>query len=262
MRKGTFDKLKTKRCIHCETKFENVSGSIFANHVKWCKKNPNRKKFEKQTKIASSASNLKRYGELKEFDVICHFCKKPLKVTEREFSFPKKERYFCNRSCSARYAVSKVDYKSESFLTALSEGVSDKWKNDPEYSKKCLSTNPRFTSNGERDLRDWFIQSFPNEGWTFGGALKFESIKGIVRDLYSDILKICIEYDGEWHFKDLVGQLESKQLKDQALENWCLKNGYRLIRIKDEIYQENPEKWKNKIRSEVLNGTESIVKFY
>ena len=142
----------------------------------------------------------------------------------------------------------------------LSENTKDLWK-DPIYSKKVMAHNPCFTSKGERELRNWFINTFLEEEWTYGGCLRYNDL-GITRDLYSSKLKVNIEYDGEWHFKDLVGQLESKQLKDQALESWCIENCWRLIRIKDEIYQSDPEGWKNTIRNEVLNGTEQIVKFY
>ena len=37
---------------------------------------------------------------------------------------------------------------------------------------------------------------------------------------------------------------------------------FRLIRIRDELYQENPLYWKRKIRSEIEIGDKSIVKFY
>jgi hypothetical protein len=54
--------------------------------------------------------------------------------------------------------------------------------------------------------------------------------------MWSDKLKICFEYDGVWHFKDIHNQLAKKQLKDALLEQWCLLNNYRLIRVDEDFY--------------------------
>ena len=57
---------------------------------------------EYKDKISTSIK--KRYdiklGELKVFRVSCHCCNDILEVSEREKQFPKKEKYFCNRSCA------------------------------------------------------------------------------------------------------------------------------------------------------------------
>ena len=85
---------------------------------------------------------------------------------------------------------------------------------------------------------------------------------GISRDLYSNITRTCIEYDGVWHFIDIAGQLEDKLAKDQALESWCQQNGYRLIRIEDEVYKEDPAFWRERIAQEVSEGDLPITVFY
>ena len=59
------------------------------------------------------------------------------------------------------------------------------------------------------------------------------------RDLYSKKLKVCIEYDGIWHFKDIHGQLESKRIKDVALKDWCKEHSYKLIRIDEDWFSIN-----------------------
>jgi hypothetical protein len=264
MKKGTFNNKKNRQCKYCLKEFSEITGSEFANHVRWCKLNPNLDmvKEKENSKKAIERSNFLQHGKLCYYAVSCYHCKSFFIVLEREKSHSRKKRYFCSRSCGTSYSASCVDFKSDSFSNAVSSGVKKKWNDDPEYSKKVLSNHQYFTSKGERDIRDWFIKSFPDEEWTFGGALKYESITGIVRDLYSNKLKVCIEYDGIWHFKDIYGQLRSKQIKDTALENWCLENHYRLIRIKEEIYQSDPSFWKEKLHQEVLNGKESIKKFY
>ena len=80
-----------------------------------------------------------------------------------------------------------------------------------------------------------FKEKYQNDNWTSGGGLKYEG-KRISRDMYSNKLKVCFEYDGVWHFKDINGQLEKKQLKDQLLEKWCVENGYRLIRVDENSF--------------------------
>jgi very-short-patch-repair endonuclease len=116
-----------------------------------------------------------------------------------------------------------------------SSAVKELWK-DTEYVHRILANKKSvFTSKGEVEIREYFMSNFPNDGWTFGGCLRQDGI-GIVRDLYSSKLKTCIEYDGIWHFKDIHGQLQRKKYKDSLLEQWCVENNWRLIRIDEDEY--------------------------
>jgi len=269
MKIGTMDNIKDRICQYCQIKFQEISGSKFANHVRWCKQNPNLDiEFEKYSlQIANQISNDKRYGPKQYYIVECQKCLNLFTVYLREKTFLKKKKFFCSRSCcNSRPHTEEDKLKIKNCICkngkTLSENSKDLWL-DSEYSKKVLLHNPRFTSKGELKLRTWFITNFPDEEWTYGGSLKYKEIYGIVRDLYSKKLKISIEYDGEWHFRNLIdNQLESKQLKDKALENWSIDSGWRLIRIRDEIFQKDPNLWIKKIRSEVENPTSNIVKFY
>jgi hypothetical protein len=53
-----------------------------------------------QNKHQNSYRNDKKYGEFKNFKVICEKCGKELEVTEREKLFPQKEKYYCDRKCA------------------------------------------------------------------------------------------------------------------------------------------------------------------
>lgn len=260
--------IKNRECKYCHQKF-NMKGLQFSNHVKYCKLKLNNQEREIYCQTLSKAiksSYDKKFGKIKSFFVNCSRCNSLIEIKEREKQFPKKEKYYCNRTCAnTRKHTEKTKQRIKNSICknglTLSENTTLLWKN-PEYSKSILNHNICFSSKGERELRDWFIKTFPNEEWTYGGHLVYNNL-GISRDLYSKKLKICIEYDGEWHFKNLVNnQLKSKQDKDQALECWCIDNEWKLIRIKDEIYQSNPSLWKEKIRNEILTGKNKIVKFY
>ncbi len=111
-----------------------------------------------------------------------------------------------------------------------------------------------FSSKNERAIIKYFKENFPNDEWTSGGMIIQDGVR-ISRDMYSNKLKVCFEYDGIWHFKDIHDQLESKQHKDQLLEEWCLENDYRLIRV-DELVYEN----ENQIVDLVYNNKEQIIK--
>ena len=92
-----------------------------------------------------------------------------------------------------------------------------------------------FSSKNERLIVEHFKQAFPEDEWTSGGNIKYEGTR-LSRDMFSKKLKVCFEYDGDWHFIDIKGQLKDKQHKDVMLEKWCLENDYRLIRIDEKKF--------------------------
>jgi len=268
MKIGTLNNVKDRICKWCNAEFKNCAGSEFANHVRWCKKNPylDIQAIKMNGRRSAEISNSNTHGVKQYYFVQCNYCFDYFVIERREKTFLKKRKFFCSPTCrNTRIHSEETKNKIRNSICKNGRTLTENsifWWKDSVYVKKVLDHSPCFSSKGERELRDWFISSFPNEEWTYGGPLKYENISGIIRDLYSKKLKINIEYDGIWHFEDIVGQLESKQMKDQALESWCIENNWRLIRIKDEIYRSDKIGWKNKIRNEVINGTEQIVKFY
>lgn len=249
-----------KECPYCH---EIIDGkhSLFANHVRWCKENPNLNIKENNENIKNGCLKGldKRLGKIKQFTVKCHICSRIITVEEREKQFPKKEKYFCNRSCAnTRHHSKETKEKIRKTCTPLTRSL---WK-DPEFIKKQLKNNSGFfTSKGEVAIRRYFQWNYPKYRWIFGGCLRYKGFP-LVRDLYSNILKVCIEYDGIWHFENIQGQLDYKQKQDYALEQWCLKHDFKLIRIKEDLFLENDEYWIQKIENEVFNGISKVVKFY
>ena len=91
-------------CPHCNKEFE-CNGKVFSNHVRWCSENPNRKnlsgeKFRNKLSEALNKANDAKLGIIKDFTVVCSTCGKKFTVQEREKQFPKKDKYFCSRSCA------------------------------------------------------------------------------------------------------------------------------------------------------------------
>ncbi len=224
---------------------------MFSNHVRWCPSNT--KNGDKGPKSISQALK-KKYalinGEIKEFKVICHKCNKKFIIKEPEKKHPIKKRYFCTIFCANSKTWSEETNKKRSISN--SKASKKLWMNE-EYRKKILSNNNSvIVSKGEREVRSYFIENYRNDQWTFGGRLVYKG-ESLIRDLYSNKLKICIEYDGIWHFKEINGQLKRKQLKDHLLNAWCLENGWKIIRVRDELYQNNKNKILDQIVEEVYN---------
>ena len=190
-------------------------------------------------------------------DKQCPKCKKIFTVDCHE-----NERMFCSKHCSnSRKPLASTRAK-------ISEGNRRDWAKNYEIrlrqsiiNSNQANSHKLFSSKGEREIVKYFKENFTEGDWTSGGGVIYKN-SGISRDLYSNNLKTCIEYDGVWHFKDIHGQLKDKQQKDLALESWCKENGWRLIRIKEEIYHQDKEKWLGVLVDEVRNGKEKVVKFY
>lgn len=134
------------------------------------------------------------------------------------------------------------------------------WRTE-EYSKKMLSKTKRWTSKWEDEIKKEFFKEFPNDNWTYGG-LFYTNKQTITCDLYSRKLNVAIEFDGIWHFKDINGQLKHKQEIDKKLEKWCIKNNWKLIRIKNEIYDSDKFYWLDKLKKEAYKPSKEIIKFY
>jgi len=91
-------------------------------------------------------------------------------------------------------------------------------------------------SHGERETAKWLDEhkveyireySFPSLIGINGGQLRF--------DFYISDCNTCIEYDGEFHYEELLGQsygLSYIKEHDKRKNEYCDKHGIRLIRIR------------------------------
>lgn len=238
-------------CEICGEEFENAK--IKANHVRWkhkAKKDCNKKISEK-----AIARYVREYGEYIKKSVACENCGVEFEITER--AKVTKDHYFCSRSCANSRS------HSDETKDLISKSITEAWKTNTNLQNTLRNhiKNRYFSSKNEVLIRETFMKKFTTDEWTFGGSLIFDNLR-LSRDLYSKKLKVCIEYDGIWHFKDIHGQLKDKQAKDKALEEWCIENDYRLIRISEEYFIKDPDANIKKLITECYQGSDQIVKFY
>lgn len=218
-----------KKCEICDINFAN--DKQYANHIRWV-----HKKIE--------------YNRLE-----CNFCKKQIRKENVEKHLdvcmynPKNTKYcllcnkqilsrtgkYCSSSCSAIGNNAKKDYSKvdRSYITEeWRHNISQKIKNN--WATGVYKHTDIHRSKPEIAIVNFIKTNYKQDGWKSGGQLKLSNGDTLSRDLYSDKLRVCFEYDGIWHFENICGQLEKKQLKDKLLEEWCVANNYRLIRV-DEL---------------------------
>jgi very-short-patch-repair endonuclease len=186
--------------------------------------------------------------------VECLWCKSVIETTTRS-----KARKCCSRTCSAKYSRStcKNVHQTDEFKKKVSDKTKSAWDSG-KYDELMNSGRKWFNSKGEIELREYLKAALPEYKFTTGML----SGAGSNPDIWSKEYKVVIEYDGIWHFKDIKGQLADKQEKDKRLEDWCIENKWRCIRIKEEVYKKDVSYWQEKIKNEILGGVASIVKMY
>lgn len=251
------------KCKICNDEFENAK--IGANHIRWKhKEKPYSEEGYKRIQENVERINLIKHGKKINLLLNCKFCGREFEVSITEKNgIIRNTKKCCSRTCAAKYSQSFTDPEN------ISKAIKLIYENNPEHpmcnvwklNNERTKVKKYFTSKGECEIRDYIIEKYKSDLWTHGPLTKFKD-KNLVCDLYSRKLQVIFEYDGIWHFKDIHGQLEDKQFKDKLLEEWCVENNYRLIRIREEIYKEDKIKWLSIIENEIYNGKEQIIKYY
>lgn len=239
-----------KICNICNQEF--ASHASYANHVRWKHKMDKQSSEIFSSKISSSL--LKYFSNKKGKKILiekqCKTCSK--KFTYETFENKVIEKKYCSRSCAnSRKIIFTSEMKSK-ISRSVSATMKEKWE------KGEMKVNDKFSSKEERRILGYLKNKFPSDEWTSGGGLKI-SDEIISRDAYSNKLKICIEYDGIWHFKDIHGQLSLKKLKDFLLNEWCKNNGWKIIRISESWWIENDKNLEILETLMKLNSTEVFM---
>lgn len=210
--------------------FQTENGKIMSNHKRWTHITPKGSKRYEAFQEKMSKEKVKRLN----LKIICSECGNAFEITVTETALKKGEyRHFCSKTCANKQGSKYVDYSK----------VSDWAKKNPRgycstQWKLTHFGSPKSFSKRELEIVSYFKKNFPNDDWKQGlicGGKKYDGCF-LSPDLWSKKLKVVIEYDGIWHFKDIYNQLERKQKVDRALTKFCLENGYRLIRIDEDLY--------------------------
>lgn len=88
-----------RHCKHCALELDG-SVSEFANHVRWCDKNPKVVQYKLENADRAATLGDQRFGKYTRYTVSCATCSNEFEVNERSLLFPAKEKYFCNRKCA------------------------------------------------------------------------------------------------------------------------------------------------------------------
>lgn len=234
------------KCEKCNIIFKTFQTK--ANHVRWAHKDNS--EYLKSARKTGILVNEKRFGAWVYETVICskEGCKNSTVAKYREGK--KKEKYFCSRSCANSRGKRTDEEKIK-----ISKSVSKAWDRGDFDNINYTEVNKYFSSKTERLIIKHFKEKYPADDWMSGGRIKLTDGIYTARDLYSNKLKICFEYDGIWHFKDIRNQLKEKQLKDKKLEEWCIINDYRLIRVDEDFFESVQQ-----IEDLIYKSKEKIIK--
>jgi very-short-patch-repair endonuclease len=243
-------------CNICNQKFDNHS--LKANHIRW--KHNDQSNYIKKISNDKKRRDVINFGEIKEFVVSCKNCCKEFLVKEREFKFPKKEKYYCTVSC-ANSNSHNIPHSQET-KDKLKIIVKKLWENE-KYAKSHLS-NHRFSSKGEREVRKILKERYGNKNVSSHRMVKIDKIKKAV-DLTIKDKNIIIEYDGIWHFdKKIYEKFGTPEKyfdvieKDIMVKKYCENNNIRLLRVGDKHYLHN----RRRTISEIIDFIETSTLYY
>jgi len=124
-------------CEICDAEFDKWQQK--ANHVRWKHKSDDFYEKSDNNKMNSLMAHFDRkLGVLKKFDVVCETCGVKFEVEERSKQFPKKEKYFCSRSCANKYS-STINKEQKNIN--ISKGINEFWDNKGRTLNKYICKN-------------------------------------------------------------------------------------------------------------------------
>lgn len=217
-----------------------------------------------QNRFQNSEKADKKYGILKDFQVICGKCGRLFYVKEREKLFPQKEKYYCNRSCA----------NSRNHNKKTKDKISKKLKSNTRKKIKlvCKNCNKEFevyfNKRGQQCCSMSCAATWRNINKGVGriGGLasakkqskkrrskneilffelcekEFNNVKhneplfnGWDADVIIEDYKVAVLWNGKWHYQKLTKQHSVKQVqnRDKIKINEIQKCGYKPYIIRD-----------------------------
>lgn len=216
----------------CKTcNFCTDNSKCWANHIRWYHKltkdtEEYRSYIQKVSKIKSKPIKYIKEEILRKCPE-CNKLYKTIQKTNKDTGEISYQRKYCSITCANKQGSKHVDYNkvSEWAKNNPRGWCTEEWRNEYMQTEEC-----QWRSKRENEIVSYFKENFKNDEWTHGCIYK-----KLCPDLWSRKLKVVIEYDGIWHFKDIHGQLERKQQNDRDVLKYCKDNGYRLIRIDEDL---------------------------
>lgn len=230
-----------KTCLVCGETFD--VGRIYSNHVRWKHRD---RAFSTEGKAAIQENarrlNKQRLGyEGSKFDgSTCEICNRKLSTSER------KNRFCSTEACrfQAHSIGGTAAWKDRTTMLRIVQTTV--W-NNPMWVKNMGtgSTKPEmrkyFSSKGERELTEVIKNRLPQYHWQTGGSHNIGNNVRKAFDVYCKDIKLIVEYDGAYHWKNIYGNLPIVQMKDRQMETFCINNGWKLIRVNERTYQKMPQ---------------------
>ena len=147
-------KLTVICCIKCKREFANNNLTVHYERMHGTKEQKEKyssgynnqyhtEEYKKKCNKGRNRSLDLRFGPFTDFKVSCHKCNTQFTVTEREKKFPKKEKYFCSRSCANSKPASEK----------RKEKVRQKLKKIRNIFKICPTCNEEFKLEGNSQKR-------------------------------------------------------------------------------------------------------------
>lgn len=214
-------------CKDCDFETDNLG--TYRNHIRWKHKSSKDTENYKNYINKLNDTRAKKYRK-EEVISICPECNKEFKNIKHinpDLNTEYLEYKYCSKSCANKQGSKYVDYSK---ISKWAKENPRGWATE-DYRAKIIQEHPFiWSSKREREIITYFKEKYKDDEWTWGIIYK-----KLNPDLWSRKLKIIIEYDGIWHFKDIHGQLKRKQETDRKILKFCQDNNYRLIRIDEEL---------------------------
>jgi len=146
----------------------------------------------------------------------------------------------CNKVHNNKYDYSKVKFKDIfTKVCIICPKHGEFWQTPNNHKNNARGCPGCQNSNGERKIERWLIENNIN----FVRQKRFKKCRyklPLPFDFYLTEQNICIEYDGEQHFKpfSFIGKYQTtkedffkQKIKDEIKNKYCKNNNIKLLRI-------------------------------
>ena len=215
------------------------------------------------------------YSKFKTIDKLslrCDECNKTYQVDKREYKRKSNQtNSFCSRNCANTFLGRNRSEEQRTHQKKLAKKwCEENYKKVLEGSDKAyksITSKNYFCSKGEKEVFSYMKENsnlLIQSGGSFTIGLKEGKSVRKQFDIFCKETKTIIEYDGECHFNPIYGKdsFSKTVMKDIMLDKWCKDNKWSLIRIKEDIYKKDKDKWLSILLNHLENSELEYIKYY